>query len=176
LLFGVAVAAAIEAVAPVSCHLKWPNDVWIDGRKVAGILMTARSAGGAVAHATLGIGINVNVPVTDLPPGAASLMEWSGGPIERATLLRELLAHCETVYRDFCADRGNIHLDAWRARAALLGDIVRVQHGEEVVSGILTGVSDDGALLLQPKIGGARRVVAGDLVRGPVAGDGPRSR
>jgi BirA family biotin operon repressor/biotin-[acetyl-CoA-carboxylase] ligase len=169
LLFGVAVAEAIESVVSVACRLKWPNDVWIDDRKVAGILMTTR-AGMTVSHVTLGIGINVNVSQSNLPQGATSLLEMTGCTTDRQTLLQNLLARCGQVYHDFCENQGHISLDRWRARAALVGERVRVQNGDELVSGVLEGVGDDGALLLQVEGIGTRRIVAGDLVRGPVAG------
>jgi BirA family biotin operon repressor/biotin-[acetyl-CoA-carboxylase] ligase len=175
LLVGVAVAEAIEAVAPVTCQLKWPNDVWIEGRKVAGILITARSAGRTVSHATLGIGINVNVLAAELPAGGTSLLEWSGCLIDRATLLRQLLLRCDAVYHHFCATGGAVSLDPWRARAALFGDAVRVQNGNEVVTGTLQGVDDDGALRLHDEGGVVRRIVAGDLVRGPISAERCRS-
>jgi BirA family biotin operon repressor/biotin-[acetyl-CoA-carboxylase] ligase len=169
LLFGAAVAEAIEAVAPVTCRLKWPNDVWINGRKVAGILITARCAGRTVSHATLGIGINVNVPAAALPPGASSLLGWTGQGTERAELLEILLSRCDRVYHDFCANQGRVSLDSWRARAALLGETVQVQNGIELITGVFEGVSDDGALLIREEGGEIRRIVAGDLARGPVA-------
>ena len=64
----VAVCEAAEAVAPVRCQVKWPNDVWVDERKVAGVLVEARPDEG---WAVIGVGLNVAIPQDDFPDGAA---------------------------------------------------------------------------------------------------------
>jgi BirA family transcriptional regulator, biotin operon repressor / biotin---[acetyl-CoA-carboxylase] ligase len=95
-----ACAEAIGAKTGLQASIKEPNDVLISGRKVAGILGEVREG-----YVVLGIGINVNVPAGDLPRRpeipATSLLEETGGPVERAPLLAELL------------DRVQQHYDAW---------------------------------------------------------------
>ena len=91
------VAGAAEAVAAetgLDPEVRFPNDVLIDGRKVAGILAEARDG-----RVVLGIGINANIPPDDLPePAATSLLAESGAPVDRARLLAELLARLEMHY------------------------------------------------------------------------------
>jgi BirA family transcriptional regulator, biotin operon repressor / biotin---[acetyl-CoA-carboxylase] ligase len=95
-----ACAEAIRELTGLESSVKEPNDVLIAGRKVAGVLGEARED-----YVVLGIGINVNVPATDLPSRpeipATSLLEETGSQVERAPLLAELL------------DRLRIHYDAW---------------------------------------------------------------
>lgn len=168
LLVGVAVAEGLEAVVPVSCQLKWPNDVWIEGRKVAGILVTTHRAGGATT-VIAGIGVNVNTPLERLTDTAISLSVASGGSIHRESLLEAIVSCLNAHYGHFVASGGSADLAAWRDRAALTGELVRVVQGGETLTGRYRGIDDDGALILEIPGGKRRRVVAGDLVRGPVA-------
>jgi BirA family biotin operon repressor/biotin-[acetyl-CoA-carboxylase] ligase len=105
LVAGEACASAIKAVAEVAPEIKLPNDILLSGRKVAGILAEAREG-----RVVLGIGINVNVPETDLPADvdlpATSLLVETGREIDRAVLLVELLERLEHGYDDWVAARG----------------------------------------------------------------------
>ncbi len=168
---GVAVAEAIEAVGAGPVWLKWPNDVWlggpVDGRKAAGILVAGRTRAEAVDFALVGIGVNVATPAGALPPGAISLREAAGGPIDADRLLDALLDRFARRYGAFVATHGRLSLADWRRRAALIGEEVSIDVGNTPRSGTLLGIDDDGALLLQTESGQTVRVVAGDLVRGP---------
>jgi BirA family transcriptional regulator, biotin operon repressor / biotin---[acetyl-CoA-carboxylase] ligase len=166
LVAGVAVAEAIETFAPTTCQLKWPNDVLIEGRKVAGVLLSARTSAGSVDHAILGVGINVTTPAAALPDGATSILAATGAPLDRRALAESLFDRIGANYDAFVRFDGRPDLATWRRRAVYLGRLVRLQDGESVVYGRLVDVDDDGAVLLD--VGGARRrIVAGDLTRGP---------
>lgn len=175
LLAGVAVAETIEAEADLRVRLKWPNDVWLgdgpNGRKVAGLLLLARSGGAAIEHAVLGVGINANIAAPDLVPGAGSILAETGRPVDLDRLLDRLLTRLDAAYRDLLtADRAP-SLAAWRARAALIGEPVAIEQDGRRLAGTMRGVDDDGALLLERDNGRIDRIVAGDLVRGPVRGE-----
>ena len=174
LVAGIAVAEAIEGVADVSCQLKWPNDVWIDGRKVAGVLVSARTGAATVEHAIVGVGINVNVRRDDLPLNATSVLVASGHPIDRERILCGLLERLDRAYGRFVASAGRPDLEDWRTRAALVGHPVTVAVGDVARHGRLRGVDGDGALLLELGDGAIERIVAGELTRGPVAADARR--
>ena len=100
LVAGEACAGAIAAVAGVTPEIKLPNDVLISGRKVAGILAEAREG-----RVVLGVGVNVNVPESDLPVDvdrpATSLLVETGHELDRAELLVELLERLERAYDDW---------------------------------------------------------------------------
>ncbi len=171
LLIGVAVAEAIEAMTGAEVRLKWPNDVWLgpdpERLKVAGILMTSRLRPRGIDHVLVGIGINVTTSHAQLPPGATSLREatgWRGSPGE---LLPVLLPALDRIYGVYTHADGFPSLDAWRARAALLGEGVTIkEHGSEI-TGVLTGIDDDGALVLETDHAMSKRIFSGDVVRGP---------
>ena len=142
----VAVCEACEAVARVECEIKWPNDVWIAGRKVAGILLEGRPQEG---WAVLGIGLNVATGEDEFPPDlaetATSLRVSGGEAIELDDVLGELLRSLDRQL----GDQPAATLAAWRARDALRGRHVRWNDGE----GTAAGVDDDGSLLVETTSG-----------------------
>jgi BirA family biotin operon repressor/biotin-[acetyl-CoA-carboxylase] ligase len=170
LVTAVAVAETVEDISGSPTRLKWPNDVWLgtdpERPKVAGILITSRLAAAGVDVALVGIGVNLTARLEELPPGATSLLASTGVNIAPAALLPMLLERFDCHYRGFIEARG-ASLDAWRERAALLGEQVMIDTGDETLHGVFAGVDDDGALLLRNTAGTLRRVVAGDLTRGP---------
>lgn len=166
LVAGVATAEAIEAVSGMPTLLKWPNDVWLgDGWKVAGVLVRARD--GDARRVVLGVGINVSAAIEDLPAGATSVAAASGISVSVATVLDRLLERLDVWYGRYLAEAGQPTLDGWRRRAALLGERVEVRDAAGVIRGTMIGIADDGALLIEAADGAVRRVVAGELSRGP---------
>ena len=171
LVSGVAVAEAIEQVAGARVQLKWPNDVWIgaDTRnaKVAGILVTSSLRGRSVDHVLVGIGINVSARPDTLPPGATSVQAATGRATTPAEVLAALLDRFAQRYDDYLAADGRPSLTAWRERAALVGQPITVEDAGQRLGGIFRGVDDEGALLLEEPDGQVRKIMAGDVVRGP---------
>lgn len=161
LLTGIAAVDALRSTAAVPAALKWPNDVLIEGRKIAGIL--AEVAGGAPRPAVVvGIGMNVSLTADELPvPHATSLTLSGATDTDRTTLVLALLtefARRYTRWRDSGWDSGPL-ADAYRERCATLGSRVRA---ELPGGGVLTGIADDidpaGRLLID-----GRAVAAGDV-------------
>jgi BirA family biotin operon repressor/biotin-[acetyl-CoA-carboxylase] ligase len=172
LLTGVAVAEALESLTGASAQLKWPNDVWLGcdpgRRKVAGILLTSALAGQRVAHVLCGIGINLTTPLEHLPAEGTSVLAATGHAMSAREMLDALLPAFAERYREYQDSAGQASLDAWRARAAMLGEVVTVQDAGQARTGRFTGIDAAGALLLEQD-GVVHRVVAGDLTRGPRA-------
>jgi len=163
---GVAVAEAIEASAGVQAALAWPNDVMVQGKKAAGILIE-----GAKGALVVGIGINVAVPPEALTPDVArraiSLDAAAGRPVRRDVVLDALLDRLGRWYAAWlAADPGVI--EAWRARDVLAGAPVVVTLPGEVLEGTAEGPDGDGALRIRLRDGGVRRVLAGDVVSAEV--------
>ncbi len=152
LVGGVVVAETVEAATGLGAGIKWPNDVLLGGRKVAGVL--AEAGEGTVV---LGIGLNVNQPEGELPGGtkipAGSLLTVDGVARERAPILADLLFRLETAYRRW-RDRGldAVHADL-AARDLLRGRRVLVD-GE---SALAVGVDRHGRLVVEAA--GCRRLV-----------------
>ncbi len=156
----VAVCEACEAVAPVRCRVKWPNDVWIDERKVAGILIEGRPAEG---WAVLGIGLNVNTDRPEFPPelrAAATSLRLSAPGTDPA--LEDVLSAVVGALEARLGDQPSGVLDRWRQRDALIGQPVRWADG----AGVGAGIDDTGALLVD--VGGRRvSLDAGEVHLGP---------
>ncbi len=144
----VAILGRIEGLA-----LKWPNDVLLDGGKVAGILLESEGQGDRIEHLAIGIGVNLASapdPATlergALPPVALS--EALGGAIGPEAFL-ELLAPAYAHWERLFTSQGfsPIRL-AWLARAARLGQIVTAKTGQEVITGTFETLDQDGNLVL----------------------------
>jgi BirA family biotin operon repressor/biotin-[acetyl-CoA-carboxylase] ligase len=164
---GVAVAEAVgEHGAQVA--LKWPNDVLLGGRKLAGILAESASGAGGLDWVALGIGVNAAVDVAGLPEGlresAASLASAGGAP-DVAALAASVLCRLRVWYDALAASPAAI-VAAWRRRAVpWWGEDVELRTGAESLRGRLLDVDEDGALRLQLADGSARRVVSGEVAR-----------
>jgi BirA family biotin operon repressor/biotin-[acetyl-CoA-carboxylase] ligase len=163
----VAVAlAAIDAcqeVAGVGAVLKWPNDLLVDGAKVAGILAEAEFEGDHLTAVVVGIGINVGWP-GPAGAGGTSLDAVGGSPVDRRVLLDRLLGALtvrgaaleNTAGRQALADEA-------RRRCATLGQQVRVTLEGEEITGRAVAVDDAGRLVVETP-GGQRALIAGDVV------------
>jgi BirA family biotin operon repressor/biotin-[acetyl-CoA-carboxylase] ligase len=160
----VAVARAIRITTGALARLKWPNDVLVNGRKVAGILVEAGPGG---EWLVVGIGVNANVPRDALPEEpdrpATSLMEEVGAPVDRGVLVRTLFREFERLYDDLQADRTLAVLRRWREMADTLGRPVRVEMARGALEGIAADIGEDGSLLVRLRDGSLQRVVAGDV-------------
>ena len=161
----VALAAmdACRVVAGVGTLLKWPNDLLVEGAKVAGILAEAEFAGADLAAVVVGIGINVGWPG---PPeaGGTSLEAAAGSPVDRRALLHALLAALGERRAGLDAAAGRRALaEEGRRRCATLGQHVRVTLEAEVITGRAVAVDDSGRLVVETPTG-SRRVTAGDVV------------
>lgn len=183
LLSGVATAAAVRAQAGVAAGLKWPNDVLVADRKLAGIL--AETCGDAVV---VGIGLNVSTVAAELPPAAAgtppptSLWLETSTEVDRQALLVRLLVEFEDRYRAWlrtpqqrpatgCAGPGGGLRAQYRALCGTLGRVVRVERPDgTTLSGVAEDIDQDGRLVVSAppgsSPGGSTRVTvaAGDVV------------
>ena len=167
LVAGLAVAEAIQEVAGLDARLKWPNDILVGGRKVAGILCEMASLDASVSYVVLGIGINVNHGSRDLPvdlfPEATALSLSTGRTIPRGDLATALYNALDRWYAAFCEGRTEAILALARQRSATLGRPVVVLAEDGEWRGLAVDLDDDGALLVQEDGGGPRRVVASEV-------------
>ena len=165
LLAGLAVAEAVAGPG-FDPRLKWPNDVWIDGRKVAGVLVEASSSGGRVETAVVGVGVNVrSVPeALDAATRAAAACLADFGPApDPVDLAAAVLARIRVWYHRVAAGDGGL-MDAWRARSLpWWGRRIEARAADGVVAGRAIGIDDDGALVLMLDDGTRSLVHSGDV-------------
>ncbi|MFI7638608.1 biotin--[acetyl-CoA-carboxylase] ligase [Nonomuraea sp. NPDC049400] len=150
LLYGVAAASAVRRLAEVDVRLKWPNDLLIGERKLAGIL--AERADDAVV---IGMGMNVSLKPEELPvETATSLIIEKAACIDRDPLLRAVLREIESHYRDWTAAEGDAEASglrsAYLAVSATVGRRVRVElPNEQALIGLATGIDRFGHLQVE---------------------------
>ena len=177
LVAGLATSAAIQEVARVGSRLslKWPNDVLIDGRKAAGVLVEMASLEDRVTHAVIGIGINVNHGLRDFPEElrtvATSLRLATGRAIRRAELAAAVYNHLDCWYRAFGEADAETIVGRAREQSATLGRPVEVLGEREQWRGLAVDLDLDGALLVRDQNGRLQRVLAGDVTIRTVARD-----
>jgi BirA family biotin operon repressor/biotin-[acetyl-CoA-carboxylase] ligase len=156
----VAVCEAIESLGPAECRIKWPNDVWIEERKVAGVLIEARPPDWAV----IGVGINVAIADDEFPPDlrspATSVGHGATVAGAREALSAALGAWVEAPAREVLA--------AYRERDALLGrEIAWTGDGGSPGSGVAHGVDERGNLVVELAGGERRSLGSGEVSLSP---------
>ena len=168
----VGLCRGVERATGLRPRVKWPNDLLLDGRKLAGVLTATRLVGARLDHVVVGFGLNVNVAAADLPPAApghlppTSLAVALGREVERLALLVALLEAIDAAYDDLWRGDTAAVRRAWLERAAGLGEAVRVETEAGALTGRFAGVDEDGALVLETARG-PERLLVGDIVLGP---------
>jgi len=167
LVASVATADAIEKFSGLRPEIKWPNDILIRGRKVAGILNEIHSEMDRINFIILGIGLNINMDEDMFPEEirdiATSLKREKGEEISRKEFLASLLEELEEWYRIFLKEGESPILHAWREKAKIKGKKIKVKSFGEVLDGFGVDIDSDGALILKTSDGRRKRIIAGDL-------------
>lgn len=165
---GLSVCQAIEKHAPAAdLALKWPNDVFLNDKKVAGILIEKPSA--SEPRLVVGIGINLNNDLSEAPSEvrqrATSLFGELGDPLDANRVLIDCLQEIERRSREQVHHREEL-LDQWRAYCMLTGRQIEVKSGNVVHSGRCLGIDESGALLLESEPGAApERIATGEVLK-----------
>jgi BirA family biotin operon repressor/biotin-[acetyl-CoA-carboxylase] ligase len=167
LIAGVAVCKAIRRVTPLEPRIKWPNDITVGGKKVAGILAEMSCDIDRVDHIVLGIGVNVNTQCSLLPEPtrgiATSLAEKCGEYVSRVRLVQCLLAEFDALYTTFLASGFAPMREEWKALDSTVGSWVRVSDAEEEMKGKALDIDGEGSLLVRKENGDVKRIISGDV-------------
>ncbi len=166
LVAGLATAEAL-ATFGIDARLKWPNDVLVEGRKVAGLLAEMDSDGDRLAAVLLGIGVNVNLAIDEFPEElrdkAGSLAAAVGQDVSRATVAERLLSSFERRYDRFLSDGFAALREDWNRLSCLGARRVEILDGDRRVVGTVLGMADDGSLEIRGDDGNIQRIVAGEV-------------
>lgn len=164
LLSAVSICEAIKEHCGIDAQIKWPNDILIHNKKVAGILTELNAEMDEVNFVVIGIGLNVNNEKKSLISGSTSLREVMGEEISRVALLQAILGRIEANYIYFAQKGPKLIIDKWREYSVTLGKRVKVYSHREHIEGHAANIDIDGGLMIRKDSGLMVKVMAGDVV------------
>ncbi len=169
LVAAIALAQGVEDVTGLSCKLKWPNDLYIGGRKAAGILAEMAADPDCVRHVAIGIGLNVNGLDSDFPDDlrgkATSLRIESGKRHFRVDVLVAFLNRFSVAYREFLSGGFLALQPEWNRRSLLEGKRVLLRQRTEAEWGAALGVDDEGVLIFRKDgVTRSEKVHSGEII------------
>ena len=168
LLAGVAIADAVAPLLPddIALHLKWPNDLVANGRKLGGVLVEAGTRGDGAPWAVAGIGLNLVAHPDDADRPATSLAALGATPPAPDTLAEAIVDRLIGWSRRAHAEGFGAVVTAWQRRAPPHGAPITVRLPDGPISGRYAGLDADGALLVALEDGRTRRIFAGEVFAG----------
>ena len=162
-----ALRRAIESHTGLEPGIKWPNDILIHGRKVAGILTELSAELDRVKHVILGIGVDVNLNPGELPAElrktTTSLKAELGKPVSRPELAVAILQALDDDYARITSGQFAAVADEWEKHCTTIGRGVAIRVGDRQIRGRAEALGEDGALLLRTEHGHLERIVGGDV-------------
>ena len=152
LLSSVALVETLNSMkSKMNAKIKWPNDILISGRKISGILTELSSDMEKINYVVVGIGINLNTDLEDLPEKAASLKVEMGQEISVKLFLKSFFEHYDTVYQEYLDNGINQIIEKWKKYSDTLGKNVKIIGINETYDGLAKDIDENGALLLKTK-------------------------
>ena len=158
---------AIREQTGIEAGIKWPNDILVNGRKVAGVLTELNAELDHIKYLILGIGVDVNLTAGEFPPelrkSATSLKIEAGREVHRASLAAAILRELDRDYARITSGQFEAVADEWEERCTTLGRRISIEMGSRVLQGHAEALDHDGALLLRTEHGHLERIVGGDV-------------
>jgi BirA family biotin operon repressor/biotin-[acetyl-CoA-carboxylase] ligase len=166
MVLAIAAIEGIEKVCGLKASIKWPNDLYLGGKKLGGILTEFSALGKGVEYVVLGLGLNVNWNPGEgegmLYP-ATSVFSETGKNISRMDLLVEILKSFEAYYKEVLRGKREHLYEKWNELSLILGKQVKLETADGRISGRAIRIDRDGALILVDAQGVERKVVCGDV-------------
>jgi len=163
LMSAVSICEAIKEILDLDVQIKWPNDVLIHNKKIAGILTEMNAEVDKVNFVVIGLGLNVNNDKKSLIAQATSLKEQQGAEISRVALLQEILRRIESNYLLLEAKGSSEIINKWRNFTLTLGTRVKVDYQNKHIEGQTIDIDADGALLIRKDSGLIQKISSGDV-------------
>ncbi len=168
ILAGIAVARTIREVCELEAKIKWPNDILIHEKKVCGILTEVICIGDDVKHMILGIGVNANFNINELPKdvrnSATTLKNELGHDVSNEEFITKLLQNLDKCYEQFKNRRFRELVEEWKKLSATLGREVKITDGKEAIQGLALEIDEFGALIVEGGNGRPQRIITGDCI------------
>jgi len=166
MLVAASLVDAIREMTGLKTLIKWPNDIYCNGKKMAGILTEFSANRGALEYVIVGTGINVNWDLRDMPElqdSATSMMNEAGYPVSRVALLSCVLETLERNYGLLLIGEDDRIRDQWNRHSLVIGRDVLIDPEGEKKRASVTGIDRNGALLIEEEDGRASSIVCGDV-------------
>lgn len=170
LLTAVAVAKTIEQEIGIDAKIKWPNDIFVNGKKVCGILTELHAEADRVIYLVIGPGINVNTSESDFPDYlkdvGTSLKIASGREVRRAAFIQSFCLEFERLYDLYLQEGFASIKEQWEKQSMSLGKQVTMRTVQQTIQGKAIGLDEEGVLLLEDLDGVVHKVYSADLEYG----------
>jgi BirA family biotin operon repressor/biotin-[acetyl-CoA-carboxylase] ligase len=164
ILVSVSMAEAIKEVTGLDIQIKWPNDLFLGNKKLAGILTEMNAEADKINFMVMGVGLNVNNDKRSLVSGATSLKEHLHENLNRPALLQGILRRIEKNYLLWEQKGAHAVIDKWRQLSLTLGKRVKVYCQHKHIEGMATDIDKDGGLIIRKDSGILAKVMAGDVI------------
>ncbi len=168
LMSAVSCATAIKKCSSIPVTIKWPNDLMVSGRKLGGILTEIKADMDRISYAIVGIGINVNLDLMDMPGEigsfATSIKHHSGDLYPRTKIAVEILKEMDKWYAVLLNIGKKPIADEWMLLSSTIGRAVKVTVGGAVFTGIAGSIDEEGMLMLKLPDNSVKKINAGDVV------------
>lgn len=153
LVFAVSLAKSLDVFLGSLCQIKWPNDIYCQGKKIAGILLEMSGEIDNADYLIVGIGINVNVRTNDLPvaisANSTSLLEVSGHEIDANEVLLTVLKDLDSYYHEFLENGFWGIRSEFKSRCLHLGKVIEITRGQDIIRGINSDIDEMGNLIVK---------------------------
>jgi len=164
----VAIVKAIKKVTNIECQIKWPNDVFFNGKKLVGILTELQAEENRAKAVIIGMGMNVNLTADDVPEDieaiATSIQMISGKAYSRAELIQEIMKEMEVLYHLYITEGFSAIKLMWESYALNMGkEILARGAGGKIIKGLAKGINDEGVLLLEDEDGQIHHIYSVDI-------------
>ncbi|MGH7767958.1 MAG: biotin--[acetyl-CoA-carboxylase] ligase [Candidatus Binatia bacterium] len=167
LMAAVALAETVHSFLDAPPSIKWPNDILVGGKKLAGILTESSCETDRLHFVIVGVGVNLNLPAELLPAElqnqATSLVDLRGKPVDRNAFARQLIHDLDRCYGELEENGFPRIARRWEAFFDLRGHKVWVEMAGQRLSGIARGIDGGGALILEQEGGALQRIIAGEV-------------
>lgn len=167
IMSAVACCIALNRVLPIPVSIKWPNDLIVDDKKIGGILTEIKADIDKISLAVIGIGININLELGDIPEDikhiATSMKILTGEQSCRTTVAIEILKEVQKWYDTLLKSGKEELLFQWRQLTSTIGKKVKVNMGNDILKGIAEAIDNEGLLILRLQDNSTFRVNAGDI-------------
>ncbi len=168
LMTAVAISEALLALTDIDFKIKWPNDILVNGKKLAGILTEMTMEMDAIDYVVVGMGLNVNNPKEsfseEIKDIATSLTIETGSSFSRVKIIRAFLEQFEKLYFEVQDNGFTSIIERWKELSDIIGKNVTVDVTGKITKGIVKDIGKDGTLMLEDENNKMHKIISGDVL------------